>query len=164
MADFENFKLYYALSIASPLPASATLFINDTDNTKLIYCNPVEFTKRQTDTSNAQSEDPTKPDTGTARALIEIAFTQPRDTAPTTRILRKLIQMFYLKGDDPDFRKARFGLENNDNPDLDTVPSATNGYKFINFKQEPNPNDPALMKYTVQLEYIGDHTKLGAFL
>ena len=163
VTNFENFKLWFALSLASPDAASATLFINNTDNTKLIYCIPTSFQKRQTDTSNAQSEDPEKPDSGTAGAAIELRIIQARNSPPTTPVLDKLIQMFYNKSDDSDFRKGRFGLESTDAPGLNTVPGPLNGYKFINFKQEPNPDKSAKQIYTIQLEFLGDHTKLGAF-
>lgn len=163
VTNFENFKLWFALSLGSPDAASATLFIDNSDNTELIYCIPISFQKRQTDTSNAQSEDPEKPDSGTAGAIIELRIMQPRNSPPTTPIVNKLLQMFYLKSDDSDFRKARFGLESDDAPGLNTVPGALNGYKFLNFKEEPNPDNPAKQIYTIQLEFLGDHTKLGAF-
>jgi len=164
MTSFEDFTLYYALSLGSNSAAQATLkIIGGANSIKLVYCIPLEFNKRVTDTSNAQSEDITSPDTGTARAMIEIMFTQERATAPASNVLITLLDMFYKKGSDDDFRKGRFGLTNTDNPDLDATPIATGGYKFLNFKQVPNPDEPALNKYIVQLNLVGDHTILGAF-
>ena len=164
MAAFDSFTLFYAKSLAQNTAANADLKIVGNQNSiKLIYCIPIEFTKRQTDTSNAQSEDKTSPDTGTAKAGVEIRFTQERESAPGTNVLVTLMDMFYRRGNDEDFRKGRFGLENTDNPELNVEPEATGGYKFINFKQEPNPDKPALLTYTVQLDFIGDHTLLGAF-
>jgi hypothetical protein len=163
MAEFETFTLFYAKSLAENGAADALLKITNADKVKLVYCIPIDFTKRQTDTSNAQAEDKTSPDTGTARAGIEIRFTQERDVAPSVNVLKTLMDMFYKKSNDVDFRKARFGLENDDNPELDVTPTNVGGYKFQTFRQEPNPNDPAILVYTVQLDFIGDHTLLGAF-
>ena len=164
MTTFEDFTLYYAKSLAQNTAALADLFIKGGENNiKLVYCIPIEFAKRQTDTSNATSEDPTSPDTGTARAGIEIQFTQERATTPTTNVLATLLDMFYKKTEDDVFRKARFGLLNTDNPDLDAEPVTLGGYKFLNFKQIPNQDNPALNTYNVQLNFIGDHTILGAF-
>lgn len=163
MASFENFTLYFAFSLGQNQAANATLKISNVDGIKLIYCIPIDFTKRQTDTSNAQSEDKTSPDTGTARAGIELRFSQERDVAPTVNLLKTLLDMFYKKSNDVDFRKARFGLLNDDNPELDVEPTNVGGYKFQNFKQEPNPDKIAINVYTVQLDFIGDHTLLGAF-
>jgi len=163
MTAFENFTLYFAKSLGQNGPADADLKVTNVDGIKLMYCIPIDFAKRQTDTSNTQSEDKTSPDTGTARAGVELRFTQERDTAPTVNVLKTLLDMFYKITQDIDFRKARFGLANDDNPELDVLPTAVGGYKFINFKQEPNPDRPALSIYTVQLDFIGDHTLLGAF-
>ena len=57
MTAFENFTLYYAKSIAQNDPVNAVLKITNVDGIKLIYCIPIDFSKRQTDTSNTQSED-----------------------------------------------------------------------------------------------------------
>ena len=164
MTTFEDFTLYYAKSLIDNTAALATLkIVGGANNIKLVYCIPIEFTKRQTDTSNAQSADQTSPDTGTAKAGVEIQFTQERSTSPTTNVLVTLLDMFYKKTEDDIFRKARFVLLNTDNPELDAEPIATGGYKFLNFKQIPNQDDPALNVYIVQLNLIGDHTILGAF-
>lgn len=163
MAEFESFTLFFAKSLIENQAVNADLKISNTDGIKLVYCIPIDFSKRQTDTSNAQSEDKTSPDTGTAKAGIEIRFNQDRAVAPSVNVLKTLMDMFYKKTQDTDFRKARFGLANTDNPELDVEPTAVGGYKFINFKQIPNPDKPALNDYTVQLDFIGDHTLLGAF-
>lgn len=163
MTSFEDFTLYYAKSLAENTAALAVLKITNSDGIKLLYCRPMDFAKRVTDTSNALSEDKTSPDTGTARNAIELRFSQERDTTPTTNVLKTLLQMFYLPTDDDVFRKARFGLLNADNPDLDVIPVALGGYKFTRFFQEPNPDTPALNLYIVQLDFVGDHTLLGAF-
>ncbi len=91
MAAFEVFTLYYALSLGQNGPADAALKVTNADGIKLIYCIPIDFTKRQTDTSNAQANDKTSPDTGTARAGIEIRFSQSRESAPTVNVLKTLM-------------------------------------------------------------------------
>jgi len=163
MTAFEAFTLYFAKSLAENTAALADLKITNVDGVKLIYCIPIDFSKRQTDTSNAQSEDKTSPDTGTAKAGIELRFSQERNMAPATNVVKTLMDMFYKRTQDIDFRKARFGLLNDDNPELDVEPTAEGGYKFTSFRQEPNPDSPALLIYTVKMDFIGDHTLLGAF-
>lgn len=168
MASYDTFKLWYAKSIASNSFASADdgFKLQNTTTTdkarSLIYCNPLMFAKRQTDTSNALAVDPTSPDTGTGMSDVILKFTEGRTAAlGTSTALKILINFFYNKSSDPIFKKGRFGLENTDNPDLDVLPLATAGYKFINFRQEPNPSAAGLLTYLVQLKFLGDHTKLG---
>jgi len=168
MAAFDTFKIWYALSIGSNAfsNAAATRRIEnvtspDKEAISLIYCMPNPFQKRITDVSEALASDPTKPDTGTASANVILRFTQKREQTPTIPVLAKLLEMFYLKSSDDLFLKARFGLESTDNPQLDVLPTATAGYKFLKFKQEPNQNNPALIIYEVTLDFVGDHTLLG---
>lgn len=166
MTAFEDFTLYVADTIAANKSSQGILTIsNDTTELKLIYCIPRQFTKRQTDTSNAQAQDKTSPDTGTAKAGVELRFEQERKTtlSTTTDVLAILLKMFYTIASTDVFRKARFGLISKDNPQLDVNPTAQAGYKFIDFQQEPNPDNPAIRIFTVQLEFIGDHTQLRAF-
>ena len=166
MAQYEEIKLWYALSLAQNTFASATVkFQNSTSPTgqevSLIYCNPLLFGKRQTDTSEALAVDPTSPDTGTGMSDVIIRVTQNRETTPSAPLLDILLDMFYLSGNDDDFPKGRFGLENTDNPELDCLPTATAGWKFINFRQEPNQDTPSLQIFEIQLKFLGDHTQLG---
>jgi hypothetical protein len=160
---FEDFTLYYALSIAANDANSATLKISNTDGIELVYCIPNEFMKRVTDTSNALALDKTEPDTGTGRSIVELQITQERGTTPTTNLLKLLQQMFYIKSSDTEFRRGRFGLLNTDNPDLDAKPIKLGGYKFMGFKQVPNKDTPSLMIYNISLSFVGDHTILGGF-
>lgn len=163
MSSFQNFRLYYAKSLTENEPDDADLFIDNTGGVSLLSCIPSEFSKRQTDTSNALAVDKTSPDSGTAADMVQLRIAIQRETAPSKSILKVLMQMFYLKTDDDDFRKARFGLTNTDNPELDVEPTANGGYKFIGFKQEPNQDTPGLIVYVIDLDYIGDHNLLGAF-
>lgn len=161
---FENFALWYAKSLTDNGPDDADLLIKSGENNiKLVYCVPSQFAKRVTDTSSALAEDKTSPDSGTAAAMVELKFTQERDTAPTTNVLETLIKMFFNKTDDEVFRKARYGLTTSDNPELDCTPTSTAGYKLEGFQQIPNQNEPALLTYVVRLGFVGDHNRLGAY-
>ncbi len=160
---FEDFTLYYALSLANNDAASSTLKISNIDGIELVYCIPNEFMKRVTDTSNALALDKTEPDTGTGRATVELQIIQDRTTVRTTNLLKLLQQMFFIKSNDPIFRKGRFGLVNTDNPDLDAEPIKLGGYKFGGFRQVPNKDTPSLLVYNITLSFLGDHTILGGF-
>lgn len=163
MTAFEDFTLYYALSIAQNAAADATLKISNTDGIELVYCNPNDFMKRVTDTSNALALDKTEPDTGTGRAMVELQVTQDRGTPPTTNILKLLEQMFFIKSSDTIFRRGRFGLLNTDNPELNAKPIKFGGYKFAGFRQVPNKDEPSRVKYNIALSLVGTHTILGGF-
>ena len=104
--------------------------------------------------------DPQSPDTGTGASDVILRFTQERKVTRTVPVLPKLLEMFYNKSSDDDFL-GRFGLENLDNPELDCLPIATAGYKFLSYKQEPNQNTSAIQIWEVRLKFVGDHTKLG---
>ncbi len=161
---FENFTLYYALSITENKAADATLKISNTDGIKLVYCIPDDFTKRVTDTSNALAIDKTEPDTGSGRIMVELQFTQNRETAPIVEVLKTLKEMFFTKSNDTDFRKGRFGLLNTDNSELNVETVKFGGYKFAGFKQIPNKDNPALQIYIVKLSFVGDHAILGVIV
>jgi len=161
MTAFEDFTLYFALSLAQNDATNATLKISNTDGIKLVYCIPNEFTKRVTDTSNALAIDKTEPDTGSGRINVELQITQSRETEPTTNVLEILNEMFFNKSNDEDFRKGRFGLLCDDNVELEIEPVKFAGYKFAGFRQIPNKDNPALQAFNISLTFVGDHTKLG---
>jgi len=161
---FEDFTLYYADSIANNKASQAAAGFrikSGENNIKLVYCIPDEFAKRVTDTSNALAIDKTEPDTGSGRIMVEVQFTQSRETTPTLNALGILENMFFIKSNDPAFRKGRFGLLNTDNPELNVEPVKFGGYKFAGFKQIPNKDNPALLTYVVKLSFVGDHDILG---
>lgn len=163
MTAYENFTLYYASSLVNNDAASATLKLENIDSVELVYCIPNEFMKRITDTSNALALDKTEPDTGTGRSIVEIQIVQDRLQAPSTNVLKTLQEMFYIKSSDPIFRRGRFGLLNDDNPELNAEPVKFGGYKFMGFKQIPNKDTPSLLTYNILLSFVGDHTILGGF-
>lgn len=161
---FENFKFYYAKSLTENKASEAVLFINNSDGVQLRYVRPATFAKRVTDVSNIQSQDKKAPDTGNAINGVEIQFALDRTTAQTNdTVLKKLLQMWFLRGNDTDFRDGRFGLSNNDNPELDAEPVANGGYRLMNYEQLPNSDTPATLIYVIQIQFLGDHTILGAF-
>ena len=169
MPAYDTFKFWYAKG----LPVNNTFALADAavkiqntttpvgEEISLIYVIPGPFANRSTDVSNALAADPTSPDTGTAQSNVILRFTQSRAVTPTVPVLAKLLAMFYNFGSDDDFKKARFGLESTDNPELDCLPIATAGYKFISFKQEPNQDKPNLQIWELVLKFVGDNSKLG---
>ncbi len=168
MGEFQTFKIWYAQSLAQNTfdDAANNRKIQDVatpeeTSVKLLSVIPTSFQKRATDQSAALAADKTSPDTGTALNNITIRFTQQREATLADPVLQRLINMFYLKSSDDDFQKGRFGLENTDNPELDVLPIATAGYKFLNFHQEPNDQKISLQTWEVVLGFVGDHTKLG---
>ena len=167
MGDFEDFKIWYAKSLAQNtfVNADADRKIENTatvgEEIQLMFCGPMKFQKRQTDVSQATAADKTAPDTGTAGSYIKLVFLQKRDTT-NFQVLGRLLTLFYLKNSDEDFTKGRIGLENADNPELDVIPTATAGYKFISFMQRPNEDNPSIIQWELELEFLGDHTVLGS--
>lgn len=161
---FEDFTFWYAKSISENSAEDADLFLDNTDGISLRYIRAGPFAKRQTDTSNAQAQDKKAPDTGNAVNQVEFQIAFNRQTAPTGDTpLTKLLQMWFLRGNDDEFRDARFGLESTDAPELNAEPVENGGYRLMNFEQQPNPDDPGVLVYTIQIQFLGDHTILGAF-
>jgi len=164
---FEEFSFWYAESLGANTADDQTdLKLKLTNGTQisLIYVRPGPFAKRQTDTSNAQAQDKKAPDTGNAVNQVEIQIAYDRkegDIDPTP--LTTLLNMWYLRGNDEDFRDGRFGLESTDAPELNANPVSNGGYRIMNFEQIPNRDDPGVLVYTIQIQFLGDHTILGAF-
>ena len=162
--EWEDFKFWYAKSLTENSANDAELFLTNANGVSLVYVRMGPFLKRVTDTSNIQAQDKKAPDSGNALAQVEIQIAFNRETAQTeptpTEILTK---MFFLAGNDPDFREGRFGLENKDNPELDMVPIASAGYRLMSAEQDPNKSTPAIQIFTIQIQILGDHTKLGAY-
>lgn len=159
----EDLKIWHT---EGPHTPPAPRVISGTRDLSLIYAIPSRFDKRVTDTSESTAVDKTAPDTGTAVAAVSLYLVQERSSASfqdSDDIRRKLMQMFYRKGNDADFKKGRFGLMSTDCPSLDCTPDATAGYKFMGFRQTPNPDEVPLIKTEVMLEFAGNHTRLGAF-
>lgn len=166
---FSEFKLWYAKSLTENSFAQAddNKKIEDTttpagEEIQLIFCNPSQFTKRVTDTSEALAVDRTSPDTGTALTDVTIRIAQARTAATRTiPILAKILELFFEKSNDDIFQKGRIGLYNTDNPELNVVPTANAGYKFIGFGELPNQDTPGITIYDIIIQFVGDHTQLG---
>jgi len=165
MTEFETFQLWVGKTSVSPTFAQSDIQIQDSNTIRLVYCRPTDFSKRRTDTSNAQAANNTSPDTVTAGAFVELQITQSRESdISSTDVLKLLIKMFYTKMNADGFLKARIGLVTTDNPALNlSPPSDLAGYKIISFKQTPNQEDIALQTFTILLQFIGDHLQLEAF-
>jgi len=136
--EFATFQLWIAKSLASPLFSGADTdkrFQNDSQIV-LDYCIPKQFSKKRTDVTGVQSDQNVHPDTGPAAALVEIQFTVDRGSVLTQDFLSTLIKMYGIQNTDSDFRRGFIGMSNSDNPQLSIPsPSATLGYKMIQFEQ-----------------------------
>jgi len=167
VTDWEDFTLYLAKDLTVPgtsnAAAASLLKISNDSHVKLVYCSPVSFIKRVTDTSNAQNLDRKSPDTGTAGNVVELLIREDREIAGST-LLKKLIQMQFTKSDNTVFRAGAFGLLATDNPELQCKPTQLGGYKWLGFYHVPDANNPATQQFRVRLDFIGDHTILDAFL
>ena len=162
---FEKFSFWYAKSLTDNTSDKADNFLHITnaDQISLRYVRPSTFAKRVTDVSNIQSQDKKAPDTGNAINGVELQFAYDRTTAASITPLKKLINMWFRRGTDDNFRDARFGLTSTDSPELNANPSANAGYRLMNFEQLPNSDTPGVLLYLVQLQFLGDHTKLNGW-
>lgn len=160
---FEAFTLYLAKDLTHNGPADADLKITNNDHVLLEYCVPISFAKRVTDNSNAQNIDKSSPDTGTASNTIELLIRENREEAGSD-LLKNLLKMHFEKSDSTVFRKGRFGLSVDDNPELNVLPTAAGGYKWLGFFYQPDKDNPSTQLVRIRLDYVGDHTLLGAFL
>ena len=164
---FENFSFWYAKSLADNEASEQDdleLKLTNSSKISLRYIRAGPFAKRQTDTSNVQAQDKKASDSGTAQNQVEIQIAYDRkDGDQTVTPLKTLLNMWFLRGNDEDFRDARFGLLSTDVPELNADPVANGGYRLMNFEQQPNPDDPGVLVYTIQIQFLGDHTILGAF-
>ena len=165
--QWENFTLYLAKDLTVPgtsnAAAASLLKITNDAWIKLVYCGPVSFAKRVTDTSNATNIDRTSPDTGSASNTIELLVREERSEAGST-LLKNLIKMQFTKSDNLIFRKGAYGLLCDDNPELQCKPVLGGGYKFLGFYHIPDQNNPATQLFRIRLDFIGDHTILDAYL
>ena len=169
MAEFEEIEIWYAKSIAEngfSDAANNSKIQNITSGDEaisLISCLPEIFAKRITDVSQALATDNISPDTGTAKTTIKVVLAQIRTTTSrTNQVLGRLINMFYLKGNDNDFQFGRFGIKNTDSPELNVVPTKLAGYKLIAFYPRPNEDIPGTISWEIILQFLGDHTRLGS--
>jgi len=162
--EFQDTTLYKALSIGSNDAASSVLkIVADGGAIRCQYCIAREFMKRQTDLTSPDEPDPTSPDTGTARNIVEILFLVDRSVA-SQAVLKTIMTFFYELNTNTTFRRGYLGLLTKDNPDLDLKPIALAGYRLISFQMLPDIENPAVLQFLVRINFQGDHTQLGAFI
>ncbi len=160
--EFDAFAIWFALSIGSPGKASATSKIENSATIKLDYCIPTNWAKKRTDVTGAQEETDVHPDTGPAGAFVELQVTIDRGTS-TPAFIKELIRWYGTQNTDSDFKRGRLGLENDDNPELDLVPSATIGYKLIQFGIISPVSYKAKQTYKILLQFGGPALSLPVF-
>jgi hypothetical protein len=160
--EFDDFAIWQALSLGSPNKAQATFVIQNTSQIKLDYCIPQSFTKKRTDVTGVQEETDVHPDTGPAGALIELQITIDRG-ATTPEFLKTLIRWYGTQNTDSDFKRGFLGLENDDNPELDLVPSASLGYRLIQFGIISPVSFKAKQTYKILLQLGGPAITLPVF-
>ncbi len=160
---FETFQLWQAASLALPGFDNADdnrKFENDTQ-VKLDYCIPSLFVKKRTDTTGVQSEQDVHPDTAPAGGFVEAQITIDRKSVLTQDVLSALIYWYGTQNTNSVFKRGFLGLINTDNPQLDIpTPSATLGYRLVQF-QQLNPVDfPARQIFRIMLQLGGKATDL----
>jgi len=160
--EFADFAIWYSLSLALPGKTDATIKIESSTTIRLDYCVPQLWSKKRTDLTGVQETEDVHPDTGPAGGFVELQVTLDRGAALPV-FLKTLLNFYGLQNTDSDFRRGRIGLENSDNPGLDLVPSATIGYRMIQFSLI-NPIDfKAKQIYRILLQFGGDALSLPVF-
>ena len=156
--EFATLQLWIAKSLASATFAQADSdkkFENDAQ-IQLDYCIPQQWAKKRTDTTGVQSDQDVHPDTGPAGAFVEIQFTVDRSNTVTQDFLTALIKMYGIQNTNSEFTRGFIGLINSDNPQLDiTVPTATLGYKLVQYGQIDPIDYKARQIYRVLLQLGG---------
>lgn len=156
--EFATLQLWIAKSLALAAFANADpdkRFENDTQ-IQLDYCMPQLWVKKRTDTTGVQSDIDVHPDTGPAGAFVEIQFTVDRSAVLTQDFLTALIKMYGIQNTNSEFTRGFIGLVNSDNPQLDiTTPTATLGYKLVQFTQIDPIDYKARQIYRVLLQLGG---------
>jgi len=159
--EFATLQLWQAASIGSPTFGDAldTRKFENTTTLKLDYCIPLKWSKKRTDTTGVQSEENVHPDTGPAGALVEIQFTVDRKIAlgaGDQNFLQTLILIYATQNTNSIFRRGFLGLINSDNPELNvTTPTATLGYRLLDFGQIDPIDFKSRQKYRVLLQLEG---------
>lgn len=160
--EFADFAIWQALSLAQPDKASSVNKIESSATIRLDYCIPQLWTKKRTDITGVQEVEDVHPDTGPAGGFVELQVNLDRGSA-TPVFLKTLLSYYGKQNTDSDFKRGFLGLENSDNPELDLVPSATIGYRLIQFGMI-NPIDfKAKQIYRILLQFGGSALQLPVF-
>jgi len=160
--EFADFAIWQALSLALPSKASATFKIESSSTIRLDYCVPSSWTKKRTDLTGVQETEDVHPDTGPAAGLVELQITLDRGvTLPL--FLKTLLRWYGTQNTNSDFKRGFLGLENADNPALDLVPSATIGYRLLQFGVISPVDFKAKQTYRLLLQFGGSALSLPIF-
>lgn len=160
--EFTNFAIWQALSLADPSKAGATFKIESSATIRLDYGIASQWTKRRTDITGTQEDEDVHPDTGPAGGFVELQVTLDRGVA-LPEFLKTLLRWYGTQNTNSDFKRGFLGLENSDNPALDLVPSATIGYRLIQFGQISPIDFKAKQTYRILLQFGGSALSLPVF-
>ncbi len=160
--EFADFAIWIAASLGDPSKAGSSFVITNTSQIKLEYCIPISWTKKRTDVTGVQEEADVHPDTGPAGGLVELQITIDRTTS-TPEFLKTLLRFYGTQNTDSDFKRGFLGLENDDNPPLDLEPSASLGYRLIQFGIISPVSFKAKQTYKILLQLGGAAISLPVF-
>ena len=160
--EFADFAIWQAASLADPSKAGATFKIESSDTIRFDYCVPSSWTKKRTDPTGVQGTEDVQPDTGPAGGLVELQVTLDRG-ASLPEFLKTLLRWYGTQNTNSDFRRGFLGLENADNPALDLVPSATIGYRLLQYGVISPVDFKAKQTYRVLLQFGGSALSLPIF-
>ncbi len=160
--EFTDFAIWQALSLADPSKAGATFKIESSTTIRLDYCIPSAWTKKRTDLTGVQETEDVHPDTGPAAGLVELQITLDRGVS-LPEFLKTLLRWYGTQNTNSDFKRGILGLENSDNPALDLVPSATIGYRLLQFGVISPVDFKAKQTYRVLLQFGGSALSLPVF-
>lgn len=158
--EFATLKLWIADSLGDPSFATSTIKFENDAQILLDYCIPLQWAKKRTDVTGVQSDQNVHPDTGPAGALVQIQFSVDRSVNQVQDFLSVLIKMYGIQNTNSDFKRGFIGLENTDNPQLDVIPSATLGYKLVQFEQIDAIDFKSRQIYRVLIQLQGKATDL----
>ena len=160
--EFADFAIWYALSVGDPSKASSTVKIESSSTIQLDYCVPQLWVKKRTDLTGVQETENVHPDTGPAGGFVELQVTLDRGTA-LPEFLKTLLRWYGTQNTNSDFKRGFLGLENDDNPALDLVPSATIGYRLLQFGVISPIDFKAKQTYRILLQFGGSALSLPVF-
>ena len=160
--EFADFAIWQAKSLALPAKSQATFKIESSSTIRLDYCIPSQWTKKRTDLTGVQETEDVHPDTGPAGGFVELQVVLDRGIA-TPEFLKTLLRWYGTQNTNTDFKRGFLGLENSDNPELDLVPSATIGYRVIQFGIISPVDFKAAQVYRILLQFGGSALSLPVF-
>ena len=160
--EFTNFAIWQALSLAQPSKADSTVKIESSSDIRLDYGIPQLWTKRRTDITGVQETEDVHPDTGPAGGFVELQVTIDRGVS-LPEFLKTLLRWYGTQNTNSDFKRGFLGLENADNPALDLVPSATIGYRLIQFGIISPIDYKGKQTYRILLQFGGSALSLPVF-